>query len=72
MLGSSEGATALMLGGGLSYVGRAAHECEDGRRCGFPIEASWHYGTVVSASGAPVPRYRATRLEIRWYQRLWR
>lgn len=72
VLGTAEGSTALLLGGGLTYVGRAAHECEDGRRCGFPIEASWQYGTVVSASGAPVPRYRTTRLEIRWYQRLWR
>jgi hypothetical protein len=72
LLGSREGSTAWTLGGGITYVGRAARECEPGRRCGFPIEASWHYGTVVSASGAPVPKYRTTRVEIRWYQRLWR
>lgn len=64
--------TALAVGGGLSYVGRAAHECETGRKCGWPIEAAWSYSTVVKASGGRVTKFRTTRLEIRWYQRLWR
>ncbi len=64
--------TALALGGGISYVGRAAHECEPGRKCGWPIEASWTYTTVVRATGGRVEKFRTTRLEIRWYQRLWR
>jgi hypothetical protein len=64
--------SALALGGGISYVGRAARECEPERRCGFPIDASWTYTSVVRASAGRVPQYRTTRLEIRWYQRLWR
>jgi hypothetical protein len=63
--------SALAVGAGISYVGRAARECEPGRRCGFPIDASWSYTNVISASGGRVPQYRTTRLEIRWYQRLW-
>lgn len=72
LLAGSEGRSALVLGGGVTYVGRSAHECEPGRKCGLPIEASWSYTTVVSATGQPVPTFRTTRLEIRWYQRIWR
>ncbi len=64
--------SAIVVGGGLSYVGRGAHECEPGRRCGLPIEASWSYSTVVSGSGGRVVKFRTTQLEIRWYQRIWR
>lgn len=64
--------TALAVGGGITYVGRAAHECEPGRKCGWPIEAAWNYSTVVRATGGRVTKFRTTRLEIRWYQRLWR
>jgi hypothetical protein len=53
-------------------VGRAAHECEAGRKCGWPIDASWNYTTVVHGSGDRMLKFRTTRLEIRWYQRLWR
>jgi hypothetical protein len=62
----------VRLGGGISYVGRAVRECEEGRKCGFPIDASWSYGTVVAGSGGTVPKFRTTQLEIRWYWRWWR
>ncbi|HEY7683324.1 MAG TPA: hypothetical protein VH879_11840 [Gemmatimonadales bacterium] len=64
--------SALAVGGGVSYVGRSAHECEPGRRCGWPIEAGWSYTTVVQGWGGRVVKFRTTRLEIRWYQRIWR
>jgi hypothetical protein len=67
-----DGRSALSLGGGITYVGRGARECQPGRKCGLPIEASWSYTTVASASGQPVSKFRTTRLEIRWYQRIWR
>lgn len=63
---------ALLVGGGVTYVGRAVRECEEGRRCGLPIDASWRFSRVVSASGGRVPEAWTTRMEIRWYQRLWR
>ncbi|HSB54559.1 MAG TPA: hypothetical protein VLD58_09395, partial [Gemmatimonadales bacterium] len=63
---------ALMVGGGVSYVGRAVQECEQGRRCGFPIDATWRYSRVVTGSGGRVPEFWSTQIEIRWYQRLWR
>lgn len=63
---------AFLVGGGVSYVGRGVRECEEGRRCGFPIDASWRFTRVVSASGGRVPEVWTTRMEIRWYQRLWR
>ncbi len=72
ILAGPSGRSALALGGGITYVGRGARECTPGRKCGFPIEASWSYSTVVSATGMPVPKFRTTRLEIRWYQRIWR
>jgi hypothetical protein len=64
--------SSLAVGGGVTYVGRAAHECERGRRCGWPIDAAWNYSTVVSGTGGRVVKFRTTTLEIRWYQRLWR
>ena len=64
--------TAVAVGGGISYVGRASHECETGHRCGWPIDASWNYSTVVTGTGGRVNKFRTTQLEIRWYQRLWR
>ena len=64
--------SALALGGGVSYVGRAAHECEPRRRCGLPIDATWRYTIVTAATGGRVEKFRSTRLEIRWYQRIWR
>ena len=64
--------SSVAVGGGLTYVGRAAHECEQGRRCGWPIDAAWNYSTVITASGGRVVKFRTTTLEIRWYQRLWR
>lgn len=60
------------VGGGISYVGRARSECEPGKKCGFPIDASWSYGTVVGGSGGVVPKFRTTQVEIRWYWRWWR
>jgi hypothetical protein len=63
---------ALMVGGGVTYVGRAVQECEAGHRCGLPIDASWRYTRVITASGGRVPEFWSTELEIRWYQRLWR
>jgi hypothetical protein len=56
----------------VSYVGRAAHECTAGHKCGWPIEAAWNYSTVVSGTGGRVTKFRTTTLEIRWYQRIWR
>ena len=64
--------SALAIGGGVTYVGRAVAECQPGHRCGFPIDASWNYSNIVSATGGRVPQPWTTRLEIRWYQRLWR
>ncbi len=64
--------SSLAVGVGISYVGRSAHECEPGKRCGWPVEASWNYTTVVQGSGDRVLKFRTTRLEIRWYQRIWR
>lgn len=71
-LGRNTSATSLALGVGVTYVGRAVRECDPGRRCGFPIDVSWSYTNVFSGSGGRVPQLRATRVEIRWYQRLWR
>lgn len=62
----------VRLGGGLSYVGRAVRECGPGQKCGFPIDASWSYGTIVAGSGGSVPKFRTTQVEIRWYWRWWR
>lgn len=64
--------TSLAIGGGVTYVGRAAHECEPGRRCGWPIDAYWNYSTIISATGGRVVKFRTTQLGIRWYQRIWR
>lgn len=64
--------SALAVGGGVTYVGRAVAECQPGQRCGFPIDASWNYRNVISATGGRVPQLWTTNLEIRWYQRLWR
>jgi len=64
--------SALAVGVGVTYVGRSPHECEPGRKCGWPIEASWNYTTVVRGTGDRVSKFRTTRLEIRWYQRIWR
>jgi len=63
--------TSISLGGGVSYVGRSAHECEEGHPCGWPIDAAWNYSTVVSATGGRVLKLKTTSLEIRWYQRIW-
>ena len=63
--------SALALGVGVSYVGRAALECQAHHRCGWPIDASWSYTQVVRGTGDRVTRFRTTRLEIRWYQRIW-
>lgn len=62
----------IRVGGGVSYVGRAVRECEEGRKCGFPIDASWSFGTIVAGSGGSVPKVRTTQVEIRWYWRWWR
>ncbi len=64
--------SAWTIGGGVTYVGRALRECEEGHKCGFPIDASWSFGTVVAGSGGIVPKWRVTQVEIRWYQRIWR
>lgn len=64
--------SSLAVGGGITYVGRAAHECEPGRRCGWPIDASWNYSTVIRGTGGRMVKFRTTTLEIRWYQRIWR
>ena len=71
-LGRNTSASSLALGVGVTYVGRAVRECDPGRRCGFPIDVSWSYTNVFAGSGGRVPQVRATRVEIRWYQRLWR
>ncbi|HXI19514.1 MAG TPA: hypothetical protein VNH46_00430, partial [Gemmatimonadales bacterium] len=71
LLASGSGST-LALGGGVTYVGRATGECQPGHHCGFPIDATWSYTNVFWGRGGPVNQYRTTRLEIRWYQRLWR
>jgi hypothetical protein len=64
--------SALAAGIGVTYVGRSPRECEPGKKCGWPVEASWNYLTVVQGSGDRVLKFRTTRLEIRWYQRIWR
>lgn len=65
------GRRALVLGGGVSYVGRAVAECQPGHKCGLPIDASWNFSQVAAASGGRVPQLWTTQIEIRWYQRLW-
>jgi hypothetical protein len=72
VMGRNTAASSLALGFGVTYVGRAARECDPGRRCGFPIDVSWNYTNVFSGSGGRVAQFRSTRVEIRWYQRLWR
>src|SRR5690606_41572273 len=62
VLAAQSGRSAVALGGGLSYVGRAVRECEANRRCGWPIEASWNYSTVIAATGGRVEKFRSTRL----------
>lgn len=72
LITNGSGRRAITVGGGVTYVGRAARECEEGRKCGFPIDASWSFGTVVAGSGGIVPKMRVTQVMIRWYQRIWR
>jgi hypothetical protein len=72
LLGRQSRRSALVLGAGVSYVGRSALECTPGRKCGLPIEAGWTWSTVARATGGRVEKVRATALEIRWYHRLWR
>jgi hypothetical protein len=64
--------SGFSVGGGVSYVGRAVRECQASQHCGWPIEASWTYTRTRSGTGGRVPAFRTTRLEIRWYQRIWR
>lgn len=72
LLVEDSGRRALVVGGGVSYVGRAVNECLPGQRCGFPIDASWSYTRVVAGSGGRVPIVWTSQIQIRWYQRLWR
>ncbi|MFN8650284.1 MAG: hypothetical protein U0133_00085 [Gemmatimonadales bacterium] len=72
LLAAESARRTFLVGGGVTYVGRAVRECEEGRRCGLPIDASWRFSRVVYATGGRVPEIWTTRMEIRWYQRLWR
>lgn len=62
--------SATLLRGGVTYVGRAAQECKAGK-CGFPIDATLSYERVIAASGGRVSAEGVTRVEIRFYRRLW-
>jgi hypothetical protein len=62
--------SATMIRAGLTYVGRASHECKAGK-CGLPIDATLAYERVVKATGGRVPGAEAVRAMIRFYQRLW-
>ena len=62
--------SATLLRGGVTYVGRAAQECRQGK-CGFPIDATLSYERVVAATGGRVSAEGITRVEIRFYRKLW-
>ncbi len=60
-------ASALAVSGGISYANAALRQPD---RPGLPIEASWSYEAVVSATGGRVPQGKVSRVELRLYYRL--
>ncbi|MGH7704075.1 MAG: hypothetical protein ACREMO_13355 [Gemmatimonadales bacterium] len=62
-------AAATVVSGGVSY---ASASLSDESQKGLPVEATWTYAAVVGASGGRVPQARTTRIELRFYSRLFR
>jgi hypothetical protein len=57
----------LSVSGGVTYTSRGVNQ--PGR--GVPVEANWHYGQTVTASGGRVPKSKFTTLTLRLYFSLW-
>jgi hypothetical protein len=55
------------LSGGVTFTSRGVNQT--GR--GIPVEANWHYGQTVAASGGRVPKLQFTSLSLRLYFSLW-
>jgi hypothetical protein len=70
VLAEQSARSATTVTAGLSYVGRAAQECKNGK-CGFPVDAMLSYERVVSATGGRVPNATTVRAGMRLYRRLW-
>jgi hypothetical protein len=62
--------SATTFTAGLTYVGRAAQECKNGK-CGLPIDATLMYERVLSAKDGRVPGAETVRGGIRFYKRFW-
>ena len=60
--------SAFTVGGGISYSSVDA-PCPAGK-CPLPLDASWTYETVVSASGGRVPKAGIMRMQLRFYFQL--
>ena len=70
LLAQESARSATTFTAGLTYVGRAAHECQNGK-CGLPIDATLTYERVLSATGGRVPGSETVRGGIRFYRRFW-
>lgn len=70
VLAQQSARSATTFTAGLTYVGRAAHECQNGK-CGLPIDATLTYERVLSATGGRVPGAETVRGGIRFYKRFW-
>jgi len=70
LLAQESARSATTFTAGLTYVGRAAHECKNGK-CGLPIDATLTYERVLSATGGRVPGAESVRGGIRFYRKFW-
>jgi hypothetical protein len=70
LLAQESARSATTFTAGLTYVGRAAQECKNGK-CGLPIDATLTYERVLSATGGRVPGAETVRGGIRFYRRFW-
>ncbi len=57
----------LSLSGGVTFTSRGVNRPGGG----VPVEANWHYGQTISASGGRVPKTQFTTLSLRLYFSLW-
>ena len=57
----------LSLSGGVTFTSKGVNRPGSG----VPVEANWHYGETVSASGGRVPKTQFTTLSLRLYFSLW-
>jgi len=57
----------MSVSGGVTYTSRGISR----PGFGIPVEASWHYGQTVAASGGRVPKTMFTTLSLRLYFSLW-